>query len=359
MAFVAVLALGALGLSAALYRDAERERAGRVRSDRISALSFDTAAQAHRIDELFRGMETALEGLRTASEWALASPEPSAATAPLYFDKDFAEASRRPLDFTADTRYRWPVSVEHPVAGLAPTANREKLLPKLRRLSPLRRHMQQMIVSTKGAAETPLSAEDQRLSLLARQGTIDYAYVNLKEGVIYLFPGMNSLPPGYDVRTASFYTLSENKRGKRWGSPYVDSTTDEQGDDLVLPCTEGMWSTDGEFLGVAGVEITVTKLVEKSLAIPGRETLRTSIVDATGRKIVDSGDAGKRFKTNGKDESIDLAEFDIPSIAEAIRQNEVGVREVTHGGKQKLVAFTRLTVLGWYYVVEVPRSILD
>src|SRR5690606_32614464 len=147
--------------------------------------------------------------------------------------------------------------------------------------------------------------------------------------------------------------------GRRWGAPYVDSTTDAQGDDLVLPCTAGVWSPDGVFLGVAGVEITVTKLVETSLALPGRATIRTSLLDEEGRKVVDSGDAGKRFRASGKDEAIELTAFEIPSIAAAVRAGEEGVREVEHGGRARLVALARMSVIPWTYVVEIDPAEVD
>jgi hypothetical protein len=111
---------------------------------------------------------------------------------------------------------------------------------------------------------------------------------------------------------------------------------------------------------VAGVEITVTKLVERGLSLPGRSVERASLVDADGRKVVDSFDANKRFKASGKDESIELAEFDIPEVAEAIRSGAVGLRELSRDGKPLVVTFTRLQVLGWYLVVEVDaRSVLE
>ncbi len=356
LAFAAVLTLSALVTSWVLYRETARELAARERGERITTFSMEASAQAHRIDAEFQRMEEALEGLRTASEWALRSPEPSGPDGLLYFDSDFANPAKRPADFTSETRYRWPVSVEFPVAGIAPSTNRAAILPKLRRIAPLQRHLRSMIVDAGRDSDQPLSLEQERALLLARKSPIDYAYVNLAEGVIFLYPGMDSLPPGYDVRTASFYKMSENKRGKRWGSPYVDSTTDELGDDLVLPCTAGMWSPNDEFLGVVGVEITVTKLVETSLVLSSRSTLRSSIVDANGKKIVDSFDAGKRFKASGKDESIELAEFDLPEVVKAIREGAEGVREVKREGRKEVVAFTRLSVLGWYYVVEIDAG---
>ena len=231
-------------------------------------------------------------------------------------------------------------------------------MPKLRRIALLRDHMADMFVKAGGEVPRALSADDRRRFLLGRKGPIDYAYVVLPEGVHFMLPGMDSMPPDYDVRTSGFYTMSANKTGRRWGAPYVDSTTDEQGDDLVLPCTQALWSPAGEFLGVAGVEITVTKLVDTSLALPRRPILRASLVTGDGKKVVDSFDANKRFKTNGKDVGLLLNDFDIPEITTAVRSGTQGIREVTHDGKRLAVVFARLDVLGWFYVVEVDAAAL-
>jgi len=218
--------------------------------------------------------------------------------------------------------------------------------------------MAQMVVAAAVGDTTAVTPDNARALVLARKSPIDYAYVDLPEGVHMQWPGIASLPPGYDVRTAGFYQLSDHQRGKRWGAPYVDSTTDNAGDDLVLPCTEGLWSPTGEFLGVAGVEITVTKMVETSMIMASRATLRTSLVDARGRKVIDSRDAGKRFVPSGKDEAIEYTDFDLPEIATAIRAGTPGLRELVRDGRRIVVAFVRLDALGWYYVVEVDATTL-
>jgi serine/threonine-protein kinase len=356
LAVLAVVALSAVVAGVSLYQRTASELALRRRGDRITTFYGETSRQAHAIDRELQSMELALEGLRHAAIWALAGPEPPSSQAQLFFADDFADATRRPGDFTKDTAYRWPVSVEHPVVGLAPGTDKAALLPKIRRLAPLRLHFQTMFTEAAGHATEPVSDAERRRLLLGRKGTIDYAYVDLAEGVHFVYPGIDALPPGYDVRTSSFYKISERKHGKRWGSPYVDATTDPEGDDLVLPCTEGLWSREGEFLGVVGVEITVTKLVETSLALPGRDTIRTSLLDAEGRKVVDSFDAGRRFRVEGKDEFLKLAEFDVPEVVRAVRAREEGVREIVKDGRHELVAFSRLEVLGWYYVVEVDTQ---
>jgi serine/threonine protein kinase len=380
-AAVAVV-LGAIALTSvvggvAVYREsrAEQARAAAERESARATLAAQTrgarrtaylgrvAEQAHRIDGEFVKLERALEGLRTAAVWALTGPEPAGEPAPLYFAEDFAVEARRPPDF-GRTAYRWPVSVSHPVIGLAPSARsqREALMPTLRRLGPLRHHMQQMFVEAATGGLTSAEPEKTRRIIAERRGPIDYAYVCLPEGVHFMLPGMDALPPDYDVRTAGFYQISDHQHGKRWGAPYIDSTTDAEGDDLVLPCTEGLWAPDGRFLGVAGVEITVTKMVSTALALPDLPTLRQSLLRGDGKKVIDTFDAGRRFpNASGKDEAMVLADFDLPAVVDAVKKGGSGVLEVerTIEGRARpvLVAYVPLTVLGWYYVVEADPEV--
>ena len=355
---LSLVALSAVAISWTSYRNAASELATRRHGEALTALYIDVAAQSRRIDAQFQRMEEGLEGLRTAAEWALTGPPPSGDAPAIFFATDFADPAKRPKDFTPTSAYRWPVSMDSPVTAVAPGVDRGALMPKLRRIALLRDHMADMFVKAGGEVPRALSADDRRRFLLGRKGPIDYAYVVLPEGVHFMLPGMDSMPPDYDVRTSGFYTMSANKTGRRWGAPYVDSTTDEQGDDLVLPCTQALWSPAGEFLGVAGVEITVTKLVDTSLALPRRPILRASLVTGDGKKVVDSFDANKRFKTNGKDVGLLLNDFDIPEITTAVRSGTQGIREVTHDGKRLAVVFARLDVLGWFYVVEVDAAAL-
>jgi hypothetical protein len=354
VALAGVIAVIVLAITWSRYQRAAGELAIRERGMKLTDLFGDVARQASQIDLQLLALENALEGLTAASAWALSGPEP--ADAPLYFVDDFADVGKRPTDFTDQTRYRWPVSVEHPVVAIAPGVDRQTVLPKLRRLSPLRHHIRDMVARAAVRDTTALSAADITALLLARKSPIDYAYVDLAEGVHVVWPGIAALPPGYDVRTASFYDMSKGKRGRRWGTPYVDSTTARE-DDLVLPCTQGVWSPAGEFLGVAGVEITVTKLVETRLAMPTRATLRTSLVDKRGRTVIDSTLANQRFAASGKDEALELPTFDLPDIVAAIGKREDGIREITRDGRPIVVAFVRLDTIGWYYVVEVDASL--
>lgn len=357
-AFVVVIAVAVLAMGASRYRHAQAELSTRERGAKLTAVYSDIARQAHRIDgDLFR-MERALEGLATAAEWALVGSTPTGEAARIYFDADFKDPARRPADFTKDTSYRWPVSVEYPVVQVAPGTDAVAQLARIQRLGPLREHMRRMILAAAlGDQARPDPAAALQV-MLHRKGPIDFAYIDLPDGIHMVWPGIDALPPNYDVRTAAFYQMSANKRGSRWGAPYVDSTLDSAGDDLVLPCTRGLWSPSGEFLGVAGVEITVTKLVETSLIVRERTVRRASLVNAQGNVVVDSRDANKRFVASGKDEAVELAPFDLPVIADAIRSGAEGLRETTRDGTPIVVAFVRLDAIGWHFVVEVDAATL-
>ncbi len=355
-ALALIAAIVVVGLLLRLDRAAD-ELAIRERGEHLTHLYEDVARQAYVIDRDLLRLESALEGLTTAAKWALEGPDP--ALEKIYFDSDFDDIKTRPADFTNRTTYRWEVSVEHPVVSIAPGVDREPLLPKIRRLVPLRRHIRDMVIAAAMRDDRrELSPGEVTKLLRHRAGPIDYAYFDLPEGVHVIWPGIAALRRDYDVRTASFYQESAKQRGRHWGAPYVDATTDLEGDDLVLPCTKGVWSADGTLLGVAGVEMTVTKMLDTSMRMTKRTTQRVSLVDGEGRKVIDSTVANQKFPSNGRDEAIEFSPFDLPSVAEAIGAGREGILETTRDGKPIVVAYVRLDAIRWYYVVEVDAASL-
>ena len=83
-----------------------------------------------------------------------------------------------------------------------------------------------------------------------------------------------------------------------------------------------------------------------------------SLLDGDGNKVVDSRDAGRRFKPSGKDEYLELEPFDLPEVLSLVREKREGVRATNRDGRAELAAVARLDVLGWYYVVEVDADTL-
>ncbi len=359
-AIVAVIAVAAVLVAWVRFRQAAQGLAIRDRGARITRIYGEVARQAYRLDRDLLQMETALEGLATATVWTLTSPTPEGGARPFFWDTDFADPGRRPADFTTPSAYRWPVSVREPVVSVAPGVERTAQVGTVHRLLALHDHVRAAMLDaipghSAGLEVSPLAVD---AALRSRTSLIDYAYVALPSGVFVMWPGMASLRDDYDARTASYYTMSASRPGRRWGAPYVDVTTDPNGDELVLPCTQGAWSATGELLGVAGVEIAVGKLVETRMKLPSLPTLRVSLVTPDGDKIIDTADANRRFVAGARDTAVEFTELELPEIAAAIRKGEEGVREVRHAGRMELVAFARMETIGWYYVVELDASAL-
>ncbi len=336
-------------------RRQQAEERSFARERRVRTLLTAVSRHAHRIDTRFLELEESLEGLAQVATWSLTRGAES--TEPLYTVEDFQTAGRQPPDYGWSRLYRWQVSFDFPVAVLRPGLAREQVLPKLRRLAPLHSHFRRMFRESSPLGREPLPPAQER-TLLSEKGVgLDFAYVVLPEGVLFLYPGAGSFPPGYDVLGTAYYKLSVGKHGKFWGNPYVDASDDGAGDELVLPCTTSLWSDDGAFLGVAGVELTFDRIIDQLLAIPeipGR--LETTLVDERGRVIVDSGDKGKRFRTAGDDAGVELEPYPIPEVVTAVKERRSGILEGGREGRALLIALYRLEVKGWYYIVEVDAA---
>ncbi|HEY0250560.1 MAG TPA: serine/threonine-protein kinase, partial [Kofleriaceae bacterium] len=198
IAALSMVAVVALGIVWSRYRSTAAALATQVRGGELAALYRDASRQAYQIDRDLLRMETALAGLATAAGDALVGPEPSGTPA-LYFVEDFASPSRRPPDFGRKTAYRWPVSVSDPVVELSPGTSLDAVLPALHRLAPLRTVMRDLVLESALPDPSKLTREAADAKLLARAAPIDYAYVDLRQGVHVVWPGMANLPNGYDV----------------------------------------------------------------------------------------------------------------------------------------------------------------
>ncbi len=358
LVFLLLLAVSLLPFAWSEYRRKAEQLAATERQQRIGAFLTVVARQSHRIDTRFLRLEEALEGLATAATWALTrGPETDD---PVYFHQDYNTPGRAPPDYAPSEYYRVDASVDFPVAVLAPDLAPEAVISKLRRLGPMRRHFRRSFLASAPGSTVELGEKQERRMLMEGECALDYEYLVLPEGVLYLYPGMGCTPDHYDPRIRPYYTLAAGKKGKRWGNPYVDSSTDATGDDLVLPCATSMYDDQGAFLGVAVVEIIFNKIIRSLLALPDLAAVReTSLLDSDGNLLVDSRELDQRFQNTDLSKGLPLAPFSIPEVVEGVRARRSGHVEVDRDGRRLLIAFFRLEVVGWYYVVEADAAKVD
>jgi serine/threonine-protein kinase len=324
----------------------EATKQERAHAERESRFVADVAQKSQELNAKLLQIEAIVEGISRAAAQALGHGVESAG--PIYFEEAFGSPETRPPGIVQSAHYGGPVSVDVPVWAVAPGASRDALLPAIRRLSPIQGVLRESCLARHaggggGAAE-----------VVQRGGPILWCYIGLAEGAVAIFPGTGSVPEGYDPRTRPWYTLSVGKPGTQWGNPYIDKLRGER----VLPCSVSLAGPGGGLLGVAGVgvrfEYLIQELSPEELSGAVREAFLT---DGEARVVVRSSGAGLRTGAGKLHDSMALEVLPLPEVAQEIREKKRrGKRLVDGDGGPSLVAYNRIDVLGWYYVVVAKVS---
>jgi hypothetical protein len=174
----------------------------------------------------------------------------------------------------------------------------------------------------------------------------------MKDGVHMAFPGHGGYDEEYDPRERPWYRLSAHKHGLFWGNAYVDAS----GHGLLLPCSTSVYDQEGEFMGVVGVDVSFRYLIDSLLTLEGLEGSVAYLLDDFGREVVSSDvsleDYEKRIYDNRARE---LSEFPVKEVVRSIKSAEPG-GYYSWDEENKLVVYSRLNAMGWYYVVVVETD---
>jgi serine/threonine-protein kinase len=315
----------------------------RIREAHLAHILTEVNEQGNAADAYFLEMEGLLEGLSQATVQTLVHARPSPQK--LYFNTDFDEEGAGPPDLVSVRRYATPVSFGWPVFKPAPGVDVQAVEPQLQRLVLLRHTFRTLFLRSHGAEALDLS-ERETVKLLGDRGVpIIWSYVAIEEGMHTSYPGHGGYPDDYDPRRRPWYDVGRKARGPQWGKPYVDVN----GQGLILPCVTALRDTEGVFLGVAGIELTLDFIIDEILLTPDLPAVRESfLVDGEGRIVVRStqlgADVGAGLQGN---EALKLEPLPIPEVVEAIRAERAGYLEID----DDLAVYSPLSSLGWYLVV--------
>ncbi len=329
------------------------ERA-RVRTEKLDAFLSDVAETRSKLDRHFLMVQSLLQGLASAAVQAIAHGTPTRER--VYSHLQFTLPGRAPPDFLHSERYHRRVSFEWPVFKLAPGVTRRQVAPVLARIAHLRHLFRNLFLASAGVDPARVTPEEVR-RLLSDQGVpIFWAFIGLRQGVMFSYPGKRGYPQAFDPRTRPWYRLAEGKRHVVWGNPYIDT----MGGGLLLPAAMSLVDERGRFLGVAGMECTFDYIIEHLMSLSHPEKIEeTFIVDDRARVVVRSSDRDREFEAGGLHDALDLPPLPMPEVAIRIKSGQSGALEVTRQGKPKLVAHYPLNSLGWHFVVQADASILE
>ncbi len=339
------MSAGAIAIGALMTVQAV-QYASAVRQERLAYTLSAVADQASGANDYFLELQGLLEALAESAEMAL-QDTPADTEVALYMSPDFGANGNMPPDTVHVPRYGKPVSFTWPVFKLAPGVSEDSVKPELQRLIRLRRTFRSNFLRSE-SEEASLRTQAEVVSLLGHQGVpLMWSYVSTETGIHTSFPGHGPYPDAYDPRVRPWYKLGKANRGPVWGSPYIDVN----GEGLILPCVQSLWSDQGSMLGVAGIELTFDLVIEDLLrnpAVPGAD--KAWLTDDKGRVVVGSADLGTEIGAGlHENKGLELKPLPVPAVLDAIEAEQgTGYRELDG----TLTVFSRLDTLGWYLVVS-------
>jgi HAMP domain-containing protein len=204
-------------------------------------------------------------------------------------------------------------------------------------------------------------------------------YVVTEPGIARYCPnihGVEKLPPTtkFDIRNANWYVIAkpENNLERKtvWSNIYLDSV----GQGLLTTASTPFYSKSGEYLGAAGVDITLDTIVKDILShIPSchrMEGLVSFLVDNQGRLIAVPPEYLDLFEIKIdrdklvdatvilKHSLLDSSNLEIRKIGESMLEKKYEVSGFILNGQPYIISSHFMPSTGWRLGVVVPESVI-
>jgi len=164
------------------------------------------------------------------------------------------------------------------------------------------------------------------------------------------YPGKTGYPEEYDPRQRPWYRGTIGKTGMNWLNPYIDVG----GRGVLLPCTTPLFDTKGEFIGVAGVELTLDYIRRNLMPIYSVQGIEeTYLLNDKAEIVVTSSDKADTYGLGTLINAIDKLEtYPNQHVVNVIKKGQSGYYSYKDKGREKIVAYYQLDSLEWYFLVE-------
>jgi len=204
-------------------------------------------------------------------------------------------------------------------------------------------------------------------------------YVVTEPGIARYYPnihGVDKLPPTtkFDIRNANWYVITkpENNLERKtvWSNIYLDSV--DQG--LLITASTPVYSKSGQYLGGAGVDITLDTIVTdifENIPSPHRMNgLFSFLVDNQGRLIAFPPEYLDMFEIKIdrdklvdatvilKHSLLDSSNVEIRKIGESMVENKYEVSRFVLNGYPYMISSHFLPSTGWRLGTVVPEAVI-
>lgn len=320
----------------------ETQTEDKVTSQFISRVSN----KAQKMDAQFLKYEGLLEGLAIGATNLL--HQGTIDRTRYYTNKTIASSG--PSDYEFSEIYGFPISVDYHVYKLAPGVSEYNVRSTLQRMNPLRRSFKSLMLKSH-KDDVPPDDDALARKLIMQEGLpLVWSYVGLEEGILAAYPGKTGYPDEYDPRLRPWYRATIDKTGVNWLSPYIDVG----GRGVLLPATSPLFDIEGQFIGVAGIELTLDYIRKRMMPLYGVAGLEeTYLLNKQAEIVVASKDSSQPYEIGTIVNSVKtLSVFPNDYVVNRVKRGHSGHYFYIENGREKFIAYYKLNSTGWYYVAK-------
>ncbi|MDD7984580.1 protein kinase [Lentisphaera marina] len=335
-----------------------QQRASELAQKReLTLINFQSSLEqrANQIDGHFSKLSNILQRYADKVTYLIENPSINKEQEIRFFDyKDFKNESENVVGLRPSKLYGHKVSVKSGNYKLAPGLQLKDTQKELLALSPIIEDTLTYMSESSALASDGLEQTELEDLALNKGFAIRWVYSGLANGLLINYPGMGKLTEDYDVRTRFWFKHSKTQKNLFWSSPYIDLF----GQGLVVSAVQPLYSKTDDFLGVSAIDITFDYAYNTIMA--ASEDKRTGIIknrfliNDQGKVILSNLKAMSNFEEAEKNKSeIQFKEFPYPQLIKTIRDQKSGQVKLEKDGQTRLIGFSPIPTLSWYYVEEL------
>ena len=180
------------------------------------------------------------------------------------------------------------------------------------------------------------------------------------DGQYIVYPGSGSYAPNYDPRGRHWYKTAQEGDGEfAWTKPYPGNTAAAG---YLLSCDVPMLDTVGNFLGVAGFDLSLNIIIRdlKTHGNTGNNVLEKTLLDNSGLILLSTGGRFASAMETNKEDYLTI-HYDDPELFQLFTETKYGTITRTENDRRIIYCVNYLPSQDWYYIekIDITAVALD
>ncbi|NLF93935.1 MAG: protein kinase [Oligosphaeraceae bacterium] len=265
--------------------------------------------------------------------------------------RDYQSEQTRPASAVFSMAYNQVIDPENFSCFMAGRQNLHDFDGLLRQLSPLHAQIPKLLRNHANLQEETISQPEFYDELLTNGLPVAWVYFTFSNGLHLSYPGSGAYADDYNPQQREWYlTALQNQGQPVWGKSYRDSLTNE----AVITCSMTVNDAAGNAMGVAGMDITLSKIKSiisesgnLSTVVAGR-----FLVSQDGTILIRSGIDPSRLREAG--DRTGVSSDKVPGhLYQDMRWKKYGTKICTENGMDFIYAFARVPSINCTYLEKI------